>query len=346
MRKRCLLVFSVVMTAAACPPATTPDDPGTGSSGTGGSSSTGGSGASTGGSPGSTGGAAASGGSSGSGTGGNGTGGSSGNGAGGSSGTGGVPASGGAGGSAGTGGTSAGQDAASDAPATPPGNGGGCAGAKKCFDFEDQMPGKQPTSADFTVEIHGGSITTDATKAYGGKQSVLIKTGTGGNFPGNNLIFNGIEKLLPDNDLHGRVMVWMDQTPGMAHWDSIMGSAAGGANPTYIMGGMYKKFMSVYHPGDCSVDSSTPFPTGVWACLQWEFKGTKEGKHLHKMMLNGEVVNNGIQDAAQGFPSKDWKAPTFSQLKVGFRHFGSPNPVNMWIDDLAFGDQPIPCPKM
>lgn len=196
------------------------------------------------------------------------------------------------------------------------------------------MPGQQPSSPEYKVELTGGTVTTDTTKFYSGKQSILIKTRGGTNYPGNNLVFSGIEKLLPSNDLHGRVMMWMANTPGQAHWDSILGSAAGG-NPTYILGGMYANFMSVYHPGDLSVDSNTKFPTGTWACIQWQFSG-KDGKNLHKMMLNGVVVDKGITER--------WRAPTFSQLKVGYRHFNTNVAVDVWLDDLAFGDQPIACP--
>ena len=54
------------------------------------------------------------------------------------------------------------------------------------------------------------------------------------------------------------------------------------------------------------------------------------------MMLNGVVVNKGITER--------WRAPTFSQLKVGYRHFNTNVAVDVWIDDLAFGSQPIACP--
>lgn len=226
----------------------------------------------------------------------------------------------------------AGSDASAD---LPPAMGALCAGAKKCFDFEDQMANMPPSSPDFRVETANGTVTVDNTKFHSGKQSIAIKTRGGTSFPGNNLVFSGIEKLLPTNDLHGRVMMWMDRTPGGAHWDSIIGSAAGGSNPTYILGGMYMNFMSVYHPGDLSVDSNTPFPTQTWACIQWQFSG-KDGKNLHKMMLNGMVVDKGITER--------WRAPTFSQLKVGYRHFNTSVAVNVWLDDLAFGDQPIACP--
>jgi hypothetical protein len=348
MRQRFLAAFSLVLGLSACTPATTPDSNTTGSGGTGGSRNGGASG--TGGStikdpPSSSGGSSGSGGSAGSAgsTGGAGGGGGSvGAGSGGSGGSGGSAGAGGSGGSGtdmGGGGSSPevgapGDDGGSGTD-SPPGSADPCAGAKKCFDFEDQMPGQQPSSPEFRVEITGGTVTTDTTRFFSGKQSILIKTRGGTNFPGNNLVFSGIEKLLPANDLHGRVMMWMANTPGRAHWDSILGSAAGGSNPTYILGGMYMNFMSVYHPGDLSVDSNTPFPTGTWACIQWQFSG-KDGKNLHKMMLNGVVVDKGITER--------WRAPTFSQLKVGYRHFNTNVAVDVWIDDLAFGDQPIACP--
>jgi hypothetical protein len=114
---------------------------------------------------------------------------------------------------------------------------------------------------------------------------------------------------------------------------------------------MYMNFMAVYHPGDCSTDSKTPFPAGRWACIQWEFKGTKDGKHLHKMMLDGKVVDNGIQDGSQGVCASGGRnprlggAPVFNTLKVGYVAYGGSS-GDIWFDDLAFGEQEIPCPPM
>lgn len=318
MRHRFLLAVSLVLTLNACGQSKGPgENPG----GSGGEGGEGGGAPGTGGAPPKDAGTSA-------------TGGSGGKGTGGAVATGGAGGTGGAVATGGSGGTPA-ADAGSSADGPPATMGGLCAGAKKCFDFEDQMAGQAPSSPDFKVEMNGGSISVDSTKFFSGKQSIKISTRGGTNFPGTNLIFSGIEKLLPENDLHGRVMMWMNQTPGRAHWDGILGSAAGGANPTYILGGMYMNFMSVYHPGDDSVDSATPFPTGTWACIQWQFSG-KGGMNIHKMMLNGQVVDKGL--------TTKWRAPTFSQLKVGYRHFGSSVAVDLWLDDLAFGDQPIPCP--
>ena len=57
------------------------------------------------------------------------------------------------------------------------------------------------------------------------------------------------------------------------------------------------------------------------------------------MMLNGQVVDKGIQDAAQRNPSKDWKAPTFSQLKVGFRHLNGKELATVGNNPVGPGEQ-------
>ena len=210
------------------------------------------------------------------------------------------------------------------------------------------MLGMAPTGM-FKVDKTGGAtVTVDGAKAFSGTKSVVLK-GAGG-YPGTFLTFSNISAMIPSNDLHGRVMMWMTKVPGGAHWDGIMasGTKTGGGNATYILGGMYMNFMAVYHPGDCSTDSKTPFPVGRWACIQWEFKGTKDGKHLHKMMLDGKVVDNGTQDGSQGVCASgggthDWTAPTFNTLKVGYVAYGGSS-GDIWFDDLAFGEQEIPCP--
>ena len=245
-----------------------------------------------------------------------------------------------------------GGTAPGDAAANPPDPGAGCQGAVFCDDFEGHAAGRAPMGM-FRVDVAGGgSLVVDTGKFFSGKQSIAIKAVRGGGYPGTWLTFPDIAPKIPSNDLHGRAMIYMTDVPGGAHWDGVMASGplSGGGNATYVLGGMYRNFMSVYHPGDCSVDSSTRFPTGRWACIQWQFKGAKDGTHLHKMMLDGQVVQNGIQDGRQGFcvngGARDWRAPTFSTLKVGYVHYGNaPAAIEMWIDDLAFGEQAIPCPK-
>ena len=246
-----------------------------------------------------------------------------------------------------TGGTTGQDDAGTGADAPIPPAGGACpAGTTFCDDFEAQAAGKAPAGK-FKVSANAGGLLVDGSLAYSGKQSVAIKVPRGGE-PGAFLVFS--EQLpLASNDIHGRAMIYLKQSPGQVHWDGIFGSGPGG---TYVIGGMYEKFEAVYHPGDCSVDSATPWPIAKWACVQWEFKGGKDGTHVHKMMLNGAVVDNGLTttmgpaNCGQAPAGREWKAPMpFTQLKIGYVHYGSsPNPIEMWIDDLAFGEAEIPCP--
>lgn len=224
----------------------------------------------------------------------------------------------------------------------------GCGSARFCTDFEDQPAMMEPHGMWKVDKTGGATVTVDDTKAYSGKKSILFHKA--GGYPGTFLTFSNIASMIPSNDLHGRVMMWMTQTPGKSHWDGIWatGSKPGGGTATYILGGMYGNFMAVYHPGDCSTDSKTPFPTGRWACIQWEFKGTKDGKHLHRMLLDGQVVDNGVQDGSQGVcagsgGTHDWTAPVFNTLKVGYVAYGGGS-GDIWFDDLAFGESEIPCP--
>ncbi|HEY0706683.1 MAG TPA: hypothetical protein VGG33_07800, partial [Polyangia bacterium] len=244
------------------------------------------------------------------------------------------------------------SDAGADRPAAA---GPTCpATAKFCDDFDGQTAGMQPTG-NFRVNVaNTGTLTVDSTKAFSGKQSILIK-GPAGSFT-SRLAFGAPLLPLPSNDLHGRAMVFMTAVPsGGVHWDNAIASGplpGGGGNSSYVMGGMYSNFMAVYHPGDCSVDSSTKFPTGRWACLQWQFKGAADGTHVLRMMMDGKLVDKGevttmgpANCVGGGAASREWKAPNFTSLTFGWINYQrSAIPIEMWVDDLAFGEQAIPCP--
>jgi hypothetical protein len=227
--------------------------------------------------------------------------------------------------------------------------GGGCAGsgAKLCDDFDAQMMGAEPKGM-YSIEKMGGTLTVENTKPFSGTQSLHIHLN---NPPGDSkaqLAF--VAPLLPfaNNDVHGRVMVWLMKNPG-AHWD--FATAFGTDQPQdddtkiqYTVGSMSGHMMAVYQPGDDSVDSTTPFPVGKWACLQWEFKGAADGTHLLKMMVDGQVVDKG-QITKGGIAKSNWPATTWKSMKVGFVTWGSVNfAVDMWLDDLAISDSDIPCP--
>jgi hypothetical protein len=208
----------------------------------------------------------------------------------------------------------------------------------------------------FKLDVSAGAtMTVDNTKAFSGKQSVAIKIPNPGGNSSARMLFNTGLLPLASNDLHGRAMVWVTKLPFTGqdqnvHWDLTTASGAGGIE--YTLGSMFGNFMAVYQPGDCSVDTKTKWPEGQWACVQWEFKGAADGSHLLRMMLNGqltdpgEVTTMGPPNCVQG-ANREWKAATWTQLTFGWINFQAAHiPIEMWIDDVAFGENPIDCPAM
>jgi hypothetical protein len=218
-----------------------------------------------------------------------------------------------------------------------PGTGPGCSGvtgALFCDDFEGQAAAKAPTGM-FTVR---GALVVDNTKAFSGKQSVHIHLN---NPQGDTaqLVFD--KPFLPtkSKDIYGRAMVWMNAVPGCCstsnkiHWDLV--TAFAGATQ-YTLGSMYGNFMPVYQPGDDSVDTKTKWPEMAWACIQWTFKGSGAG-YL-------DVKVDGVR-AQPGIPVTKWAPAAWTSMTFGWINFQpSSIPVDMWFDDLTFGESEIPCP--
>jgi hypothetical protein len=220
-----------------------------------------------------------------------------------------------------------------DAP--PVGAGCTSVAATFCEDFDKQTSGGKPTGP-FTVS---GSMVVDSTKAFSGKQSAYVHLDNPRPDSAAQMTFKGAP-LFPAlaGDLFARAMVYMTAVPGCCstsnglHWD-LSTAKAGGTE--YTLGSMYGNFMPVYQPGDDSVDTKTKWPEQKWTCIQWEFKGT--ANYL-------DVKVDGVR-AAPGIPVTKWKATLWSEVNVGWINFQQSSiPVDMWIDDLAFGSQEIPCP--
>jgi hypothetical protein len=229
----------------------------------------------------------------------------------------------GSGGAPGAGGASGAVDAAVDAP--PASGSGTCMGvtAKFCDDWETQEVGKPPTG-EFTIS--GTGVTVDSAQKFSGTKSLHYKT------PGAKVMLT-FTKQLPIADLHGRLMVHMPKKPTtQAHWDMIQSRSG---NYHWELGGMYGNFELVVDPPDNGIDSPTPFPSGEgWHCIQWNFKS---GTNVFSAKLDGELVK----------PSpvmNRWRtAGPFTNVTIGWEIFGS-GAAEFWIDDLAFGEQEIPCP--
>jgi hypothetical protein len=304
-----------------------------GSGGSGGSSTSGGSGgASTGtGGSSSTGGTSGSaGGSGGSGSGGSGTGGAGGGGAGGSSSTG------GAGGSAGgSGGSGADAAPADQGPSNP----AGCTG-KFCDDFEGATAGAAPGGM-WKPALARGMLAVDETKAFSGAKSVRF---THNGAPAN-MFIELRQPVLPmaGNIVYGRMMYYLTKTPmgQYTHFELVRGGGilSGTSRAQLNTGGENGKVAINYEPGDCTKYSKIVLPEKKWTCYQFRFDGTKNDIHL---WVDGVSVDDvPVAPAGGGC----WRHPmAVDTLHVGWESYHGSAPVELWIDDVAVGDQMIPCP--
>jgi hypothetical protein len=200
--------------------------------------------------------------------------------------------------------------------------------AKFCDDWEKQEAGKPP-SGEFSITSGGGAtVLVDATKSFSGGKSLHYKS------TGRGKVMLLFTKQFPISDQHGRFMLYMPKKPTTdSHWD-ILQSDVGATNAHWELGGMYGKFELVVDPPDNGIDSATPFPEGdQWYCIQWNFKhpgdtfvAKVDGQHVKPSPVIGK-----------------WKSGIWKNLAVGWQIFGSSD-ADFYIDDLAFGEQEIPCP--
>jgi hypothetical protein len=237
-------------------------------------------------------------------------------------------------GSAGDSGSAAGSGGSGGAPAA------GCAGvqdSKFCEDWDELGMGK-PSGA---YSVSNG-VVVDSSKAFSGTQSLHFQKIAKPGDATPNIRFTQ-QFPLATQDMHGRVMVFMAQTPQTSsHWNFITSSNSGGTE--WSIGGQYGKFELVCDPPDNGLDSKTPFPSGKWVCLQWQFKYPGSDDTTFVTKVDGVSVDQGEFTGANSKGEK-WKAGTWNNLKLGWEIFGSSDiDVELWLDDLAFGEQPIDCP--
>jgi hypothetical protein len=256
-------------------------------------------------------------------------------GASGSAGAAGVGGASGAGGAGGAGGGSAGTSGAQPSGCT------GVTGAKFCEDW-DKLPMGKPVG-DYSVS--GSGVVVDNTKAFSGTQSLhFVKNPkpASGNSP-----FINFTKQFPlaSNDLHGRIMYFMAQTPKTgSHWDFITSRNSG--NTEWSIGGQGGVFELVCDPPDNGLDSKTAWPSGKWVCMQWEFNYPGNPNTSFQAKVDGVAVDKG-DFTGKNSAGDTWVAGTWSNLKFDWEVFGSSDiDVEFWIDDLAFGEQTIACPTM
>jgi hypothetical protein len=225
--------------------------------------------------------------------------------------------------------------AAADGPSAAP---SACAG-KFCDDFESFAAGGAPAGS-WKAALDRGTLAIDETKAWSGSRAVRF---THQGAPAKMFIELRQPVLpMPGNLVYGRLMYYLTKSPSgqYSHFEIVRGGGplAGGGRAQLNTGAENGKVVLNYEPGDCTKYSQVPFPEKRWTCYQWRFDGAKNDIH--------EWVDGVSADDVPVAPAGQcWRAPmAVDTLHVGWQSYHGTQPVELWIDDVAVGDQPIPCP--
>jgi hypothetical protein len=175
------------------------------------------------------------------------------------------------------------------------------------------------------------------------------------------LVMKGAPLLpLPGNNVYGRFMIWTERVPdATVHWTFAHADGTlDGKTANYNYGGMGKLMANYYRDTDPAVDcwqnkEDQNLPTGDWACVAFQLDG---GNHELRFWLNDvevpelHVVGMEKTDATCTEAGVDgrWLAPlAFTTVSVGWESYqhDAMGAHSAWIDDVAFDDEPIACPK-
>jgi hypothetical protein len=208
-----------------------------------------------------------------------------------------------------------------------------------CDDFEGHTAGGPPGGS-WKPFLDKGMLAVDEKKAFSGARSVRF---THQGAPA--VAYIELRQPVlprPDHVMHGRLMYYLTQSPSgqYTHFEIVRGGGplAGGGRAQLNTGGENGKVVVNYEPGDCTKYSKVVFPEKRWACYQWEFNGPK---NEIKLSIDGQPVTD-VPVAPAG---QCWKAPmVMDTVHIGWESYHGNQPVELWIDDVAVGDQPIPCP--
>ncbi|HEY0706298.1 MAG TPA: hypothetical protein VGG33_05840, partial [Polyangia bacterium] len=210
---------------------------------------------------------------------------------------------------------------------------------KFCDDYEQQTAGMPPTGR-FMVRAPAGAMVVDTTKPFSGTKSLHIKMAA----PTSRAMMEFTQQF-PFNDLHGRMMLFVTRVPtNDIHWDFLYAYYSSGNQ--WELGGQFQGWSLVIDPPDHPVYSKDKIPLGRWFCLQWQFKyGGPGADNTYTAKVDGKVIDRGSWTGADPTGMK-WPAAPWQRMVVGWQPYGSSNvEVDTWIDDLAFGEQEIACPK-
>lgn len=204
--------------------------------------------------------------------------------------------------------------------------------------------------------MQGGSVTIDSTRAHSGAKSVKVTTD--GQMPYRRAYFSVGAPFFPvaGNAFYGRMWVYLAAAPSMTtHWTNISGEGMASFNnqsfAAYVRygGQVMKRLMANYDSqtfsSDCWQHSQTTFPEARWACMEWHFDGPNERMEfwLDGTQVSALTVNHRGQGCIANGLSGQWVMPNFSTLRLGWEHYQTSIPIQLWVDDVALSTQRVGC---
>lgn len=227
--------------------------------------------------------------------------------------------------------------------------------ARFCDDFDRYDSGVRP-GPPWSVSTAGGTVLIDATRAHSGVSSVKVTTD--GTAAYRRSYFSVGSAFFPatNNAFYGRMWVYLTAAPSMTtHWTNISGEGTamnmGTPFNAYVRygGQVAKRLMANYDStvfqSDCWKHSMVEFPEGRWSCMEWHFDGPD---NLMEFWLDGTAISAlTVNDRGSGCikPGLDggWVFPQFDKLQLGWEHYQTSIPIELWVDDVALDEQRIGC---
>jgi hypothetical protein len=229
--------------------------------------------------------------------------------------------------------------------------------------FEKYAAGFLP-GAPWKEEMYnsGAAIKVDGARVFSGKQALHVLT------PANAIKRRGylaihLKGPLPQlqDEMFGRVMVWLDAAPlPQVQWTLLQGegrSADDRYNSIYRLGVQQRdgtQLMANFETTppvrtDCKQQSKRRLPLKRWACVEWRMEVASQEMEF---WLDGKPVTRVKErakapDACKGNDLQGvWRAPPkFDSLYIGFeRYADSANDQHLWVDDVALSQTRIGCP--
>jgi hypothetical protein len=220
-----------------------------------------------------------------------------------------------------------------------------------CEDFE-RYDGGIPKGP-WSVSTNSGSIAMDPTKSHSGSRSVHVTNAGANSYEQAYISMTG--PFFPVPDYWGRVWMYVTAVPSQTtHWTNIQGEgpvldAGNNSRASVRYGGQYSPTMMANYDTsnaatDCWQHSMFHMPAGRWACYEWRYQHSEN--HM-ELWVDGTNIGDNVDGGGMGCIGNDlngkWILPVFDTLRLGWEHYQTSDPIDLWVDDVALDTQRIGC---